>query len=122
VPSSKDPGAAAPSARPTPAFREAQAARAKDIVARRKGAPAAAARARVPAAPKSAPRQAAGRAEEQTKDCPSCTATVALSAARCRCGFIFSSGAELPGVVLTPTERAVLLQGFEITPNPRKPA
>lgn len=123
APSMTNPGAATPSAQPTPAFREAQAARAKDIVARRKGAStAAAARAEAPATPKSAPRQAAARAAEETKDCPSCTATVALPVMRCRCGFTFSRGVELPGVVLTPAERTTLLQGFESTPNPRKPA
>jgi hypothetical protein len=117
-----NPGAARPSAQPTPAFREAQAAKAKDIVARRKDTNTVTTRAKAPAVPKPAPRQPAVRAAEETKDCPSCTATVAFAVRRCRCGFIFSNGVELPGVVLTPAERTALLQGFEISPNPRKPA
>jgi hypothetical protein len=120
-PSMTAPGAARPSPQPTPAFREAQSAKAKDIVARRQGtSPAGAPRAKPPAPRKPAPQPAAARAAEESKECPSCTATVALTVMKCRCGFAFSHGLELPGVVLTPAERATLLQGFELV-GPRKP-
>lgn len=114
--------AAAPSAQPTPAFRAAQAAKARDILGRREGGAAPSGPTRVEAAAAAASRAsqpATSCKVEETKECPSCTAVVALAVMRCRCGFAFSAGAELPAVVLTPAERAALLQGFELT-GPRK--
>ncbi|MHB8346228.1 MAG: hypothetical protein ACYDHM_03420 [Acidiferrobacterales bacterium] len=44
-----------------------------------------------------------------TKECPSCTATVALLATACRCGFTFPAGStELPVLALSAVELAEL--------------
>lgn len=66
------------------AFRAAQSARAAQIVATAKTA--------------------------DSKECPSCTATVALVARACRCGFPFPMGTtELPALTLSAGELAELL-------------
>jgi hypothetical protein len=42
-----------------------------------------------------------------TKECPHCWGSVPQKAARCRCGYEFSSGPELPGLTLSASERAL---------------
>jgi len=118
------------SATPNPAFRQAQAARAEKIL-RAKSAP-------VPSVvkpvkeetrmmpvvepepaqttpiitAKSAPRLYSPR---DKKDCPNCTASVVIAAARCRCGYEFPSSEQLiPALTMSDEERAEFAKLFGI--------
>lgn len=50
-------------------------------------------------------REARVNAKAKTKSCPHCTADVALSASRCKCGYVFSEqAASLPALDLGPAD------------------
>ncbi len=122
----------AQSATPNPAFRQAQAAKAEKIlqaVNSVKPAPkpsAQPAREELPAAPavkkpeparatapipvKTAPRL---YAQPDKKECPNCTSSVAIAAARCRCGYEFPSSEQLiPSLAMSDEERAEFAKLF----------
>lgn len=117
VPSAETPPpAVVPSAQATSEFRKAQARKAEATITRepartthaQSAPPVAVAKKTAPAA--KIPRVAA----EDSKDCPNCTASVKLAVMQCRCGFEFSAGVELPGLSLSPTERAALTQALDM--------
>jgi hypothetical protein len=61
---------------------------------------------------KAAPRLYAPR---DKKECPSCTASVAIAAARCRCGYEFPSSEQLiPALAMSDEERAEFAKLFNI--------
>jgi hypothetical protein len=105
------------SAQPTVAFQQTQAARAERIVSERQPVRVAPPRA-TNAQPM--PKPVARPPADEAKECPNCTASVRLAVMQCRCGFEFSHGAELPAVALTPSERAALLQGLDLSRAPRR--
>ena len=141
VATSRKPDIAPPvqSATPNPAFRQAQAAKAEKIQRAKNTQPAPVAKAvkeearRVPVAEpkplvpvaepktlqitpnntaKTAPRLYAPR---DKKDCPNCTASVAIAAARCRCGYEFPSSEHLiPALAMSDEERAEFAKLFSI--------
>jgi hypothetical protein len=131
VQSAKKPEIAPPvqSATPNPAFRQAQAAKAEKILRAKITQPAPVAKAvkeearMVPAAEpkppqttpitaKTAPRLYAPR---DKKDCPNCTASVAIAAARCRCGYEFPSSEHLiPALAMSDEERAEFAKLFSM--------
>ena len=107
---------------PNPAFREAQAAKARKILSaiqatkseptpkqeKSSAVPAAVKDLStsfvIPANSKQAPRL---YVEAKKKDCPNCTARVSRDAARCRCGYEFSCSEQLiPAVSISDEERA----------------
>jgi len=113
---------------PNKAFRKAQAAKAEKILHVVQDAKSAApARAeKPPEAPmdevkttpppvvavpvKTAPRLYAA---PDKKDCPNCTASVAQNAARCRCGYEFSSSEQhIPALTMSEEERAAFAKLF----------
>ncbi len=118
------------SATPNPVFRQAQAAKAEKIlraISSAKPTPAPAAKAikeesRMPAVTEPKPPQttsvsvkAAPRlyAPRDKKECPNCTASVASSAARCRCGYEFPSSEQLiPPLAMSDEERAEFAKLF----------
>lgn len=120
------------SATPNPAFRQAQAAKAEKIlqaISSTKPAPASAPTAkaikeesRMPAMAEPRPPQttsvsvkAAPRlyVPRDKKECPNCTASVASSAARCRCGYEFPSSEQLiPPLAMSDEERAEFAKLF----------
>jgi hypothetical protein len=130
VTASSEPEIAPPTqtATPNPAFRQAQAAKAEKIL-RAKNAQSTPVikeinkEARmVPVAEpkppqttpiitaKSAPRLYAPR---DKKECPNCTASVAIAAARCRCGYEFPSSEQLiPPLAMSDEERAEFAKLF----------
>ncbi len=118
------------SATPNPAFRQAQAAKAEKIlraISSTKPTPAPAAEAikeesRMPAVTEPKPPQtapihvkAAPRlyAPRDKKECPNCTASVTIAAARCRCGYEFPSSEQLiPPLAMSDEERAEFAKLF----------
>ena len=59
------------------------------------------------ATPQFVAKQAA-KAQAVHKECPNCTATVALEADKCKCGFGFASGAQkMEGISLSEEDRAL---------------
>lgn len=121
----------AQSATPNPAFRQAQAAKAEKILKAlisAKPAPKASAKTtkeelRTPAAKKPEPPQATAPIPVKTaprlytpsdkKECPNCTASVAISSARCRCGYEFPSSEHLiPSLAMSDEERAEFAKLF----------
>jgi ribosomal protein S27AE len=116
------PPPAVASVQPTAAFRQTQAAKAESILGPREPTPALSARTNgVAAVPnRAAPPPAKSPVVVDTKECPNCTASVALAHMTCRCGYAFSHGAELPAVVLSPSERTILLQGFDLGGAPKR--
>jgi hypothetical protein len=130
MPTSKKPDIAPPahSATPNPAFRQAQAARAEKILRAKNTQPAPVVETvkeearKVPVAEpkppqttpvittKSAPRLYTPR---DKKECPNCTASVAIVAARCRCGYEFPSSEPLiPALAMSDEERAEFAKLF----------
>ena len=130
MPTSKKPDIAPPaqSATPNPAFRQAQAAKAEKILRAKNPQPAPVVETvkeearMVPVAEpkppqttpvitaKSAPRLYAPR---DKKECPNCTASVAIVAARCRCGYEFPSSEPLiPALAMSDEERAEFAKLF----------
>jgi len=139
VATSRKPDIAPPvqSATPNPAFRQAQAAKAEKILRAKNAQPTPVVEAvkeearRVPVADlkplvpaaepkplqinpnntaKTAPRLYAPR---DKKDCPNCTASVAIVAARCRCGYEFPSSEPLiPALAMSDEERAEFAKLF----------
>ncbi|HYA38359.1 MAG TPA: zinc ribbon domain-containing protein [Candidatus Methylomirabilis sp.] len=124
------PAAKAPvqSAMPNKAFRKAQAAKAEKILraVQNTKPPAPAKAEKPPEAPlvevktapppiatvpvKTAPRLYAA---PDKKDCPNCTASVAQNAARCRCGYEFSSSEQhIPALTMSEEERAAFAKLF----------
>jgi len=117
------------SATPNPAFRQAQAAKAEKILRAKITQPdpvvkAVKEEARMvpvaepkppqitPVTAKSAPRLYAPR---DKKDCPNCTASVAIAAARCRCGYEFPSSEHLiPALAMSDEERAEFAKLFSM--------
>ena len=117
------------SATPNPTFRQAQAAKAEKILRAKNTQPtpvvmAIKEEARVapvaepkppqttPITVKTAPRLYAPR---DKKECPSCTASVASSAARCRCGYEFPSSEQLiPPLAMSDEERAEFAKLFSL--------
>jgi hypothetical protein len=115
------------SAIPNPAFRQAQAAKAEKILRAKNTQPtpvvkAAKEEARMvpvaepkppqttPITAKTAPRLYAPR---DKKECPNCTASVTLAAARCRCGYEFPSSEQLiPPLAMSDEERAEFAKLF----------
>jgi hypothetical protein len=122
------------SATPNPAFRQAQAAKAEKIL-RAKSAPVPSvvkpiakpvkeetrmmpvvepepAQTTPVITAKSAPRLYSPR---DKKDCPNCTASVVIAAARCRCGYEFPSSEQLiPALAMSDEERAEFAKLFNI--------
>jgi hypothetical protein len=129
VTTSRKPDIAPPaqSATPNPAFRQAQAAKAEKILRAKNAQPTPAVKtvkeeARMvpvaepkppqttPYTAKTAPRLYAPR---DKKECPSCTASVAIAAARCRCGYEFPSSEQLiPALAMSDEERAEFAKLF----------
>jgi hypothetical protein len=129
VQSARKPEIAPPvqSATPNPAFRQAQAAKAEKILRAKITQPAPVVKAvkeearmvpvaepkppqTTPITAKTAPRLYAPR---DKKDCPNCTASVALAAARCRCGYEFPSSEHLiPALAMSDEERAEFAKLF----------
>ena len=130
VATSRKPDIAPPaqSATPNPAFRQAQAAKAEKILRAKNAQPTPVVEAvkeearMVPVAEpkppqitpnntaKTAPRLYAPR---DKKDCPNCTASVAIVAARCRCGYEFPSSEPLiPALAMSDEERAEFAKLF----------
>ena len=117
------------SATPNPAFRQAQAAKAEKILRAKISQPDPVVKtvkeeARMvpvaelkppqttPVTAKSAPRL---YAPQDKKDCPNCTASVAIAAARCRCGYEFPSSEHLiPALAMSDEERAEFAKLFSI--------
>ena len=117
------------SATPNPAFRQAQAAKAEKILRAKITQPAPVAKAvkeearmvpvaepkpsqTTPITAKTAPRLYAPR---DKKDCPNCTASVAIAAARCRCGYEFPSSEHLiPALAMSDEERAEFAKLFSM--------
>lgn len=117
------------SATPNPAFRQAQAAKAEKILHAKITQPAPVVKAvkeearkvpvtvpeppqTIPIIAKTAPRLHAPR---DKKDCPNCTASVAIAAARCRCGYEFPSSEHLiPALAMSDEERAEFAKLFYI--------
>lgn len=115
------------SATPNPAFRQAQAAKAEKILRAKITQPAPVVQAvkeearmvpvaepkpsqTPPVTAKTAPRLYAPR---DKKDCPNCTASVAVAAARCRCGYEFPSSEHLiPALAMSDEERAEFAKLF----------
>lgn len=115
------------SATPNPAFRQAQAAKAEKILRAKITQPDPVVKAvkeemrmvpvaepkppqTTPVTAKSAPRLYAPR---DKKDCPNCTASVAIAAARCRCGYEFPSSEHLiPALAMSDEERAEFAKLF----------
>ena len=122
------PAAPAQSAMPNKAFRKAQAAKAEKILRAAQAAkPAAEVNTeKLPEAPvveiktppspvAAAPVKTAPRlyAAPDKKDCPNCTASVALNASRCRCGYEFSSSEQhIPALTMSEEERAAFAKLF----------
>jgi len=131
VQSARKPEIAPPvqSATPNPAFRQAQAAKAEKILRAKITQPAPVAKAvkeearmvpvaepkpsqTTPITAKTAPRLYAPR---DKKDCPNCTASVAIAAARCRCGYEFPSSEHLiPALAMSDEERAEFAKLFSM--------
>jgi hypothetical protein len=116
------------SATPNPAFRQAQAAKAEKILHAKITQPTPVVKADKEAArmvpeaeskppqttpfitAKTAPRLYAPR---DKKECPNCTASVAIAAARCRCGYEFPSSEPLiPALAMSDEERAEFAKLF----------
>lgn len=132
VAASRKPETAPPvqSATPNPAFRQAQAARAEKILRAKNTPPPpvvkqAKEEARLvpvaqPEPPKTTPVILAKSAPRlyvprDKKDCPNCTASVAVVAARCRCGYEFPSSEQLiPALAMSDEERAEFAKLFNI--------
>ncbi len=58
----------------------------------------------------------------ETVECPWCTATVAASAVRCRCGYSFATGVRaMPPLALSAGERAALAEGSATKKLANKP-
>jgi len=127
---SKKPHIAPPvqSATPNPAFRQAQAAKAEKILRAKNAQPTPIVEVvkeearKVPVAEpkppqitsnnsaKTAPRLYAPR---DKKECPNCTASVAIVAGRCRCGYEFPSSEQLiPALAMSDEERAEFAKLF----------
>jgi hypothetical protein len=118
----------AQTATPNPAFRQAQAARAEKILSTKNAQSTPVIKEinkevrMVPVAEpkpqqttpiitaKSAPRLYAPR---DKKECPNCTASVTIAAARCRCGYEFPSSEQLiPALAMSDEERAEFAKLF----------
>lgn len=117
------------SATPNPAFRQAQAAKAEKILRAKITQPAPVVKAvkeearmvpvaepkppqTPPVTAKTAPRL---YAPQDKKDCPNCTASVAIAAARCRCGYEFPSSEHLiPALAMSDEERAEFAKLFSM--------
>lgn len=113
---------------PNKAFRKAQAAKAEKILrAAQAVQPVATVNTeKLPEAPvveaKTAPSPIAAvpvktaprlYAAPDKKDCPNCTASVAVNSARCRCGYEFSSSEQLiPALTMSEEERAAFAKLF----------
>ena len=131
APAPKKPETVSPlqTATPNLAFRQAQATKAEKILRAKNTQPtpvvmAIKEEARVapvaepkppqttPITVKTAPRLYAPR---DKKECPSCTASVASSAARCRCGYEFPSSEQLiPPLAMSDEERAEFAKLFSL--------
>ena len=130
APRKPDNAPSAQTATPNPAFRQAQAAKAEKILRAKNTQPtpvvmavkeeACVAPVAEPKPPqttpvttvKTAPRLYAPR---DKKECPSCTASVASSAARCRCGYEFPSSEQLiPPLAISDEERAEFAKLFSL--------
>jgi hypothetical protein len=116
-------------ATPNPAFRQAQAAKAEKILRAKNTQPipvvtAVKEEARMvpvaepkppqttPITARTAPRLYAPR---DKKECPNCTASVAIAAARCRCGYEFPSSEQLiPPLAMSDEERAEFAKLFSL--------
>ena len=113
---------------PNPAFRQAQAAKARKILSaiqatkseptpkqeKSSAVPAVVKNISpnfaIPANSKEAPRL---YVEAKKRDCPNCTARVSRDAARCRCGYEFSCSEQLiPAVSINDEERAEFAKLF----------
>jgi hypothetical protein len=139
VATSRKPDIAPPaqSATPNPAFRQAQAAKAEKILRAKntqstpvveavkeevRRAPVAEPKPLVtvtePKPPQITPNNSAKTAPRlyaprDKKDCPNCTASVAIVAARCRCGYEFPSSEPLiPALAMSDEERAEFAKLF----------
>ncbi|WP_372522360.1 zinc ribbon domain-containing protein [Sulfuricaulis sp.] len=117
----------AQTATPNTAFRQAQAAKAEKFLRSKNTQPTPVAKAvkeearmvpvaepkppqTTPITAKTAPRLYTPR---DKKECPSCTASVASSAARCRCGYEFPSSEQLiPPLAMSDEERAEFAKLF----------
>ena len=113
-----------------PAFRQAQAARADKILRaaqhvkpaatiKKKEAPATPVMEKkiAPSVSSPTPTKAAPRLYtiEKKKDCPNCTSSVDNHAARCRCGYEFSSSEQLiPPLAMSEEERAEFAKLFNL--------
>lgn len=126
VPSRKpDIAPPAQSATPNHAFRQAQAAKAEKILLAKNTQPTPAVKEEARMLPvaepkppqatpiisaKTAPRLYAPR---DKKECPNCTASVGVAAARCRCGYEFPSSEQLiPALAMSDEERAEFAKLF----------
>ena len=117
----------AQTATPNPAFRQAQAAKAEKILRAKNTQPTPVVKAvkeearmvpvaepkppqTAPITAKTAPRLYAPR---DKKECPNCTASVAIAAARCRCGYEFPSSEQMiPALTISDEERAEFAKLF----------
>jgi hypothetical protein len=102
-----------------PAFQAAQAAKAAQVARAVSLAIAAPAPKPVAAATALRPTGTAPKLIPTSKDCPHCTASLPLDAKSCRCGFSFSSGAELPALTLSAEDKA-LFSDLSLTGNTRR--
>jgi hypothetical protein len=97
------------SATPGPDFRAVQAARAEQIAPLAPPTPV--------APPKPKPKPAAKAAN---KECPHCTASLPASTSVCRCGYHFSTGADIPSLTLSDADKAWLDDLDFSRPSPRR--
>jgi len=121
------PKTASPAIKANNSFRAAQAAKAERALKAAHETLQAAATLRkiAPAQPRTADPLATAKAAMQvrhapppnTRECPNCTARLALETARCRCGYEFpTAGAEIPSLSLRDTDLASLSEHLSLSP------
>jgi hypothetical protein len=113
------PVAPQPSAQPNAQFRVVQARKAEAIaraLPRTEQIKSTAARSDAP--PRREPSILHTARDASTKNCPSCSALVAIDLERCRCGYSFSSVTDVPG--LTP-EAPIAIAPVSATPTQECP-
>jgi hypothetical protein len=54
------------------------------------------------------------RSAPKTKDCPNCSASVALHVTRCRCGFDLTAGSDIPGLPMSAADLNEFFGGLNI--------
>jgi len=124
------PKTASPAIKANNSFRAAQAAKAdRALKAAHETLQAAATLRKIaPAQPRTADPLATAKAAMQvrhapppnTRECPNCTARLALEIGRCRCGYEFpTAGAEIPSLSLRDTDLASLSEHLSLSPLDR---